>query len=1124
MIAQPPAIDERTAEEVSRQTEDLIKLYAPAWQEFDPVTGKPAGVSAALTGIFSRFAEIIIQRLNQVPQKNFLAFLDLLGASLLPPQPARVPLTFSLAAGSPVDGLVPIGTQVAAPPVEGEKAPVLFETERELVVAAAQLASLFVRDPEQDKYADLAAIISGSSDSEMIFQGNRRIEHILYLGHSRALGFPAIENLSLDFTLTLRPRDERTLRWEFRDGTEWKSLIAIDGTNELEHSGLIDLGAMEAIPLVAIDGKENRWLRCLLLTPVTSAVEPRKGMERASQLPDVETIRMIAKLSRKGLAADSAFTNLLTIDLSKDFFPLGEKPRFGDTLWLAHREAFSTADAQIVLRITLTNPAGSPVETPPPVKTDGKPTLKWEVWDGAAWIEMGTSTTTGSQTPAGDKFRFRDKTNALTIDGVVTFKLAPEVVAATVNGVENFWIRTRLISGHYGEEARYDKKDQSFEFSPATFAPPVIKSLKVDYNLTLNEAPEAVLTSNDFSYEDVTPLISAPGKSFAPFQPMADTKPTFYLGFTLPPDRTEFPNRKISLYCRTADFRYGEKTIPLSPDYSKRSDAPGSTVSHLFTVTNAAPTSALFTLSILGTRWQTLIADPSPIELDMGKAKEVEVQVSVPAEASPGDSDSGFIKLESSVEPGSEPAAAFTTFADTEISTGERLRLVWEYWDGRDWSRLTVRDDTENFTRPGLIEFLAPPNFTSRAEFGLSPRYWLRVRWEEGAYTLAPRLRRALLNTTMAAQTVTVRNEILGASDGSASQKFRTTSTPVLTGQRLEVREPEMPSAAEMDKITEEEGADAVTIVSDAAGRPKEIWVRWHEVTDFYGSGPRDRHYVLDHLTGEIRTGDGLRGLIPPAGAGNLRMARYQTGGGSAGNRAANSIVQLKTTVPYVDKVINTEAAAGGADAESFDSLLTRMPREIRHHSRAVTMEDYEDLAMIASPAVARALCVPLRNLTGDPLGKGPTVLGEASVIIVPRSSEAKPQPSLELLSRVQDYLEAHIVPTATVSVVGPLYVGVQVTAEIALVSLEGASGVEQAVEQTLASFLHPLTGGLEGEGWDFGREPHRSDLYALIERVPGVDHIRALRIDKEEDQPGVTATGRFLVFSGKHEISLVFD
>ena len=39
--------------------------------------------------------------------------------------------------------------------------------------------------------------------------------------------------------------------------------------------------------------------------------------------------------------------------------------------------------------------------------------------------------------------------------------------------------------------------------------------------------------------------------------------------------------------------------------------------------------------------------------------------------------------------------------------------------------------------------------------------------------------------------------------------------------------------------IQEEEGDDAVSVVRDSAGQPIEIWVRWHEVQDFYASDSR---------------------------------------------------------------------------------------------------------------------------------------------------------------------------------------------------------------------------------------------------------------------------------------------
>src|SRR6185503_19749236 len=273
------------------------------------------------------------------------------------------------------------------------------------------------------------------------------------------------------------------------------------------------------------------------------------------------------------------------------------------------------------------------------------------------------------------------------------------------------------------------------------------------------------------------------------------------------------------------------------------------------------------------------------------------------------------------------------------------------YWSGKAWSELTVRDYSENFTKSGLIEFLAPPDFAQHRDFGLQ-RYWLRAIWKSGVYPSDPRLRGILLNTTMATHAVTIEDEVLGSSNQTANQQFRTTRVPVLAGPQLDIREPELPPANEDARI-QRVGA-------------KEIWVRWDQKPDFYGSGPRDRHYILDNLTGEVRFGDGQNGLIPPAGNGNIRMSVYRTGGGIIGNKPAGVITQLKTTVPYVRKVVNHLPAIGGSEGETTDSLRRRAPRSLRHGDRAVTVKDYEDLALLASTEIARAKCLPLINVITD--------------------------------------------------------------------------------------------------------------------------------------------------------------
>jgi Baseplate J-like protein len=1140
----PPKVDRRPASEVVKQVQDLLKVYTP---DLDVTRGP----GAALTGIFGRFAELIIERLNQVPQKNFLAYLDLLGASLMPPQPSRVPLTFSLAAGSAVDGLVPAGTQVAAIPAEGETAPIIFETERELVVTAARLTSVFVRNPEQDQYADLSLIANSTSAYGVPgFLGNRPIEHMLYLGHDQLFSHPGLNELAVRLVLSSIPNQDRfDVVWEIWDGVQW---IEMTKHAPLPDDGLVKISLVAPLVPRKFFGLEKRWLRCRLLTPINAASEERQGMVRADHIPSINSITIQAKSSRDNMAIESAFGNSTPLDTSKEFFPFGEKPRLGDALYLSIKEAFSDQNTAVTIHILLANPAvvpapppvspPPPVDTPstarsaapvspsiPPVEASNDLMLIWEFWDGRTWAVLGTV----GPTDKGSRTDLLDTTKAFTANGnkeqsgSVSFTFRNPPVATTVNGVESFWIRVRIAKGNYGVEAKYEAvvdpkpNEPAYRLIPATYKPPVISSITVDYTLIKSASPELVLAYNDFAYEDFT------RQTFKPFRPTRDDRPTLYLGFTLPDTRPTFPNRKISLFSALDEFKHAKKFVPISPIRSKLSGTPNSTLVHTFQITNPLLQPVTFVAEVIGSRWDTSAA---PQEITLGldetgakiKTKELQVSVIIPGEPLAESRDRGYLMIRLKSDSSIAYAAAFETFVGEQIPTGERVQLTWEYTQPTGWAKLLVRDESANLSRPGMHEFLAPPDFSTRDEFGLT-RYWLRTIWNSGQYLYDPVLHGLRLNTIMAAQAVTIKNELLGSSDASKNQKFRATRAPILEGQQLEVREPEMPPASEQERIRQQEGEDAISVVRDEAGRPKEIWVRWSQMPDFYGSEARDRHYIIDHLTGEIRFGDGLNGLIPPTGSGNLRLARYQTGGGTASNKPAGTITQLKTTVPYVEKVTNFIAATGGAAAETLESLLERAPRTIRHRDRAVTVEDYEDLAMLASPEVARAKCEPLHNLAID----AATTLvkpGAVSLIVVPRSTDAKPTPSLELLNRVSEFIGDRQIPVVDLTVVGPSYVCVSIKTEIAPVSLEGESDIKLAVDRELSRFLHPLTGGLDGKGWDFGRKPYKSDLYALIEMIAGVDYVRALEVNEVEESKGASATNRFLVYSGTHAITLKFE
>jgi hypothetical protein len=1138
-----PQIDGRTAADVAQQLQQLLALYSP-WNEIDLATGAASGVSAGLIGVTARFAEVLIQRLNQVPQKNFLAYLNLLGAALRPPQPARVPVTFLLAQGSLIDTLVPGGTQVAAPPGAGETDPVVYETEHEMIATSAQLMRVLVRDPDEDTYAEYSDITAGRPGTS-VFHGNQPIAHTFYLGRSQFLDSQAIVKLNLIVDLKSPAGDDIALKWEIWTGATWTDITphpADDGTRNLRQSGTIQFGRVPAGQATSVAGTLTMWMRCRLVTPITSGSTVRRGMVRAAQLPIIRSIDMQIHLHNEGLPIDEAYSSAIgLIDLSKDFYPFGEKPKFNDTLWLALEEAFANAGATVKLSIAVSNPPGSSVQFPPPAAPSEDLQLRWEVWNGK-WVELGTSDKNGPVATNVDGRMFSDTTKALSQNGAVAFVLPPRVSRFSVNGKESFWVRVRIISGNYGLEGHFEAGSPgaapNFIFKLPTFRPPSIRSLRAMYDLDdptppqTQVLPDIIIAENDFAQTDVTALNNASNGAFVPFQPSEDTRPTCHLGFILPAGRTSFPNTTITMFFRAADLQYGEKTVPLWPDVSRAAADPGNNVSHAFVVTNGGTDEIVYALNVLGVHWTTSVTvtrsdgssggtSPASIALSSGDWAELDIQVAVPAGTLFGASDPGILQF---VSPDQVLySAEFVTFCHAQPEQGQQLQLTWEYWNGESWAALVVSDETNNLTGSGTIEFLAPPDFAPHAEFG-GNAWWLRVRWDGGHYDTDPRIDRVLLNTTMAAQTVTVSGETLGSSDGSANQLFRTTRTPVLVGQRLTVREPEMPSGDELNMLRDVSGPDAVVAVPVGADKAAEIWVTWQEVTDFYASDTRSRHYVLDHVTGEISFGDGQNGMVPPLGPANIRLASYQTGGGARGNRPSGSIVQLKTTVPYIDKVMNAVEASGGADAESIAELTARAPLEIRHRHRAVTSEDYEDLAHLASADVTRALCVPNRDLAADPLDQTPPVLGNVSLIIVPNSADSMPRPSVELVRRVQQFIADSCPVTASVKVVGPLYVRADVQTEIGLASLDDAGTVAAKVQNALAGFLHPLTGGPEGNGWAFGREPHRSDIYAVIERIPEVDHVRALTVEITESLPGSRGTGRFLVYSGNHEINLVFE
>ncbi|HLB71693.1 MAG TPA: putative baseplate assembly protein [Candidatus Methanoperedens sp.] len=436
------------------------------------------------------------------------------------------------------------------------------------------------------------------------------------------------------------------------------------------------------------------------------------------------------------------------------------------------------------------------------------------------------------------------------------------------------------------------------------------------------------------------------------------------------------------------------------------------------------------------------------------------------------------------------PINIFFAAKELQFIEEKKPKLEWSYSVKNDWKELKgYLDYTEGLIKRDILELMGHLDFTSQFRFGDS-LYWIKGSLTRGEYEESPILDGIYLNTAWALQAETIKDEILGSSDGSADQKFSFLKFPVLEGQ--EIRVCEILSEEEKQEIIALSGEKAIKEEKDEKGKVIETCVLWTEVPDFFESKPRDRHYILDRAMGQLQFGDGINGMIPPIQDNNIKAASYQSGGGKQGNVSAVEIKTLKSAVAGVESVSNPVAADGGADTATLDEMLEIGPAMIDHRDRAVTAEDFEWLAKNASRKVIKVRCLPNIN------NRRQKEIGWITVIIVPDSLEAKPCPSLELRKKVRQHLEARSANTLShkrhVNVDSPSYVEVSVSVDVFVTSLDKISEVEREVKKKLDAFFHPLTGGPEEKGWDFGRDVSASDIYALLEDIEGVDHVENLK------------------------------
>lgn len=480
-------------------------------------------------------------------------------------------------------------------------------------------------------------------------------------------------------------------------------------------------------------------------------------------------------------------------------------------------------------------------------------------------------------------------------------------------------------------------------------------------------------------------------------------------------------------------------------------------------------------------------------------------------------------------------------------------RLLFSYWDGAQYQPVEmIRDETFGFLFDGQIVFQVNSRMQER-RIGEERGYFLRVLLKESGYETAPCVSFMDMNTLRVQQKETVAKWLPASEIGQgntvwcehnlcavgevrvfAERQGRYKEVPVLkkeidavggrTRIELEQSEEDMSRAEAIwilayskedwymrhsvpgigygfpnesfalddDRISHED----LELLIEEAEQPG-IYRKWEKREDLSSSGPEDRHYCLDGITGRILFGNGIRGMVPE---GQVLLASYSRVLGSRGNIKAARIQSLQNWNGEEIEVTNRWDACGGQDEETVDEALIRVRRELMRPRNPVTAQDYEELVR-ATPGLRIKSCKALFGSDKDGKGMEQTV----RIVVEPYSLKFRPELTLAFTQNIMRHLNRKRLLGVRINIIPPIYIKLSISVEAVVhPQYQNAEGmIEQAVREYMANHTE-----------QFGGSVSYSSLYGHIDRLDCVAGVRLLSLEAKENEVHRNSYGD-LIFPG---------
>lgn len=437
-----------------------------------------------------------------------------------------------------------------------------------------------------------------------------------------------------------------------------------------------------------------------------------------------------------------------------------------------------------------------------------------------------------------------------------------------------------------------------------------------------------------------------------------------------------------------------------------------------------------------------------------------------------------YMKLDRPLPPGERHAFLFKTRGETYLPEG--TEVFWEHMEqdrhGRvRWRRIGASEETGSATyrlnRPGVLEF-RHEEVINAGEDGT----WLRALFRTpnpDEIPVLPPVSHLMLNSVDAVNLHEFRMEKFSG-EGIPNQVVHIRRSPVY------LHPEEGGNGFGPDRFP-----DVRVFVTEEDGERRE-WRRAPGNTLLTASKD-DRVFLVDPIEGTLTFGNGIRGKIVPVGSYNISVDVYHVVPGDAGNLPPGRITVCESFNDLV-QVTNKLPAVGGRNPETVEEIIRRAPSVLTSRDRAVTRHDFEVIAREASPEVSRAACDG--RMAHD---------GEVEVVILPqrREGEGIPDPFLSagLKDHVQRYLSKRCLVNVRPTVRLAHFQEVDVSLVLRLRPNANFMMVRELARTWVRKFLDPYAGGLDGNGWPFGGTLYAQDFSRMVNDLQEVRHVVEVQV-----------------------------